>query len=113
MLIQVNSDNNIQGREELVSYLNSMLHDELKRFEERITRIEVHLSDENSHKSAGDDKRCLMEARMNGLQPIAVTNFSGSIHEAIQGAKDKLIRKIDHELGRMNDRNGRGKVNLV
>lgn len=112
MLIQVNSDNNIQGREELVSYLDSMLHDELKRFEERITRVEIHLSDENSHKDSNDDKRCLMEARINGLPPIAVSNFAGNIHEAIQGAKDKLVRKLDHELGRINDKKGKGKVNI-
>lgn len=104
MLVQVNSDHNIEGRTELVTYIDAMLNDELRRFQERITRVEVHLTDENSHKESTDDKRCLLEARVNGMPPIAVSNNAGSLHEAINGAKDKLIKKLDHEFGRLTDR---------
>jgi len=45
----------------------------------------VHLSDENGDKTGGNDKRCLMEARLEGRQPIAITHESETIDEAIEG----------------------------
>src|SRR5690606_39314065 len=71
MLINLNTDNNIDGNERLSAYLETQLTDGLSRFSSYITRIEVHLSDENANKEGRDDKRCVLEARLEGLQPIA------------------------------------------
>ena len=51
----------------------------------------------------GRDKRCMMEARLEGHQPIAVTDEADSLDEAIAGAADKLKRSLDHTLSRVND----------
>ena len=40
----------------------------------------------------------MMEARLEGHQPIAVTDESDSLDEAIAGAADKLKRSLDHTL---------------
>src|SRR6185503_5085359 len=56
MQIQVNTDNNITGREDVVRLVNSSVEGAVGRFSDRITRVEAHLSDTNSHKSKGDDK---------------------------------------------------------
>ena len=45
MTIQINSDNNILGTEGLSEYIQNMTAENLKRFDEHITRVEVHLHD--------------------------------------------------------------------
>jgi hypothetical protein len=50
------------------------LHESLSRFKGDITRIEVHMSDENSDKASPDQKRCVMEARLAHHEPLAVNH---------------------------------------
>jgi ribosome-associated translation inhibitor RaiA len=103
MNIQVNSDNNITGTEGLSNFITSIIAETLKRFDEQITRIEVHLNDENSHKSGNKDKRCMLEARLEGLQPIAVTAHGDTIQEALKEALSKLKSSLDTSLGRLQN----------
>jgi ribosomal subunit interface protein len=103
MTIQINSDNNIKGTEGLSSFVESTIADTLKRFDNHITRIEVHLNDENSHKSGVNDKRCMLEARLEGMQPIAVTAHGDTIHEALKGALTKLKSSLDTALGKLQN----------
>ncbi len=104
MLIQVNTDNNIQGREDVVRLIHSCVEGAVGRFGDRITRVEAHLSDTNSHKSWGDDKRCVLEARLAGLQPIAVSHQAATLELAVTEAADKLQRSVESTLGRLHDR---------
>ena len=75
----------------------------LSRFGEHITRVEVHLSDESSHKRGHNDKRCMMEARFQGHQRSAVTHQAATLDQAVDGAADKLTRVIESTLGRLRD----------
>ena len=93
MQIQINTDKNVEGNERLVTYFTSELNNELTRFDDKITRIEVHFGDENSTKFCKNDKRCLIEVRLAGLQPIAVTDHSESIEKAFYNALVK-VKKI-------------------
>ncbi|MEO6538196.1 MAG: HPF/RaiA family ribosome-associated protein, partial [Ferruginibacter sp.] len=90
MIIQINSDNNITGTEELSNFVESTIAETLKRFDNQVTRVEVHLNDENSHKNGMKDKRCMLEARLEGMQPIAVTALGDTIQEALKDALGKL-----------------------
>jgi hypothetical protein len=101
MKIQVNTDKNVTGSEELRLSLTSLLSEELSRFNEHITRLEVHLSDEDGIKDGLGDKRCLLEARLGGRQPIAVTNQANTHEQAVRGAVDKLKTSISTILGRL------------
>ncbi len=103
MTIQINSDNNITGTEGLSNFVQSTIAETLKRFDEQITRIEVHLNDENSHKSGINDKRCMLEARLEGMQPVAVTAHGNTIQEALKGALDKLKSSLDTTIGRLRN----------
>ncbi len=103
MKIQFNTDKNVNGDEKFRDTLISLLSDTLKRFDSHVTRLEVHLSDENSGKSGPNDKRCLLEARMESIQPIAVTDFAESYIEAVAGAADKLKMALDSRIGRMRN----------
>lgn len=104
MQVQVHTDNNIHGREEIVTLVQSSVEGALGRFQDRITRVEAHLSDTNSHKTKGDDIRCVLEARLAGHQPIAVSHQGPTIELALSGASDKLERSVESTLGRLKER---------
>ncbi len=106
MQVQVNTDDNIEGREELVQRVEADIRDSLGRFSDQITRIEIHLSDENAGKSGSNDKRCLIEARLAGRKPEAVSHEGDSIEVALNGATGKLRRALESSLGRLTDHKG-------
>jgi ribosome-associated translation inhibitor RaiA len=103
MTIQFNTDSNITGGEKLRGPLIALISEELSRFSHQITRVEVHLSDENGPKEGQNDKRCLIEARLEGLKPIAVTNNANTHEQAIEGAVEKLKTSLDTILGRLRN----------
>ncbi len=73
-------------------------------FGERITRVEVHLSDENSsQKTHGDAMRCRMEARPAAREPVTVTADGATLDQAVSGAAKKLERLLDSTFGRLDD----------
>ncbi len=102
MDIRLNTDKNIEGKEALAAQVEAAVERTLQRFDDQITRVEVHLSDENAGKSGRDDKRCLMEARLEGRQPVAVTHQAGSLSEAVDGAANKLKSLLTTALGRVS-----------
>ena len=79
----------------------------LGRFGDQIVRVIVQLNDVNGEKSGDRDKRCLMEARLAGHQPIAASHHAASLDDAISAAAEKLEREIDHILSRLHDPKGR------
>jgi ribosome-associated translation inhibitor RaiA len=102
MKIQINTDHNIDGREQMAEEAEAVVESALGHLAGQITRVEVHLSDENGHKGGTADKRCMMEARLEGHQPIAVTDQAATIEQAIEGAAGKLKSALDHVLGRLS-----------
>jgi ribosome-associated translation inhibitor RaiA len=104
MHIQINTDKNIDGSDAFADQMKVIVESTLNRFVEHITRVEVHLSDENSDKAGINDKRCLMEARLEGRQPIAVTHQAANLDLAVQGAAGKLKNMIESTLGRLSNR---------
>jgi ribosome-associated translation inhibitor RaiA len=103
MHIQINSDHNLKGGEPLANSVRAAVESALARFSAHITRVEVHLSDEDAGKSGGDDKRCMMEARLEGFAPVAVTHDASTVGQAIDGAAERLVHRLEHTLGRLND----------
>ncbi|MCW8869763.1 MAG: HPF/RaiA family ribosome-associated protein [Proteobacteria bacterium] len=94
MQIQVNHDHNIVGGESLQTYVENLMTDALHNFKDQVTRVEVHVADENGHKGGDDDMRCTMEVRLRGLKPFAVTHHDKNIHAAIDGAADRVTRSV-------------------
>lgn len=103
MQIQVNTDANIEGGEALADRVRIVVRGALERFTHQITRVEVHLSDENAAKGGPADKRCTMEARLEGRRPTAVTHSAATVHDAVDGAADRLARLIQSTVGRLHD----------
>lgn len=100
MQVQINTDHNIDGRESLVARITEIVESSLSRVSAHITRVEVHVTDEDGRKSGQNDKRCVMEARIEGRQPVAVTEHANTLHEAVNGAAERLTHLIDSVLGR-------------
>ncbi|MHB8931117.1 MAG: HPF/RaiA family ribosome-associated protein [Melioribacteraceae bacterium] len=103
MQIQINTDNHIKVHKAFAAQINDVVESALNRLNDTITRVEIHLSDENGEKSGQDDKRCVMEARLEGRQPIAVTHNAATVDQAVNGAAEKLVRLIEGILGRQQD----------
>lgn len=98
MIIQLNTDKNVIGKVKLENYVNLKIGEGLSRYSKHITRIEVHLSDENGYKKGELDKRCMLEARLENRQPIAVTCHGNTIEQVVSDALDKLKSSIEKHL---------------
>lgn len=104
MQINIHTDKTIERHQGLDEHVQNVVEAAVQRFGEHITRVEVHLSDDNSQKSADGGNRCLLEARVTGYQPVAVSHHDLNLHLAIAGAAEKLKRAIDSALGRLHDK---------
>ncbi|SDS71480.1 ribosomal subunit interface protein [Pseudomonas asplenii] len=101
MQIQVNSDNHIQSSNRLEEWVRTTIESTLERYEEDLTRVEVHLRDENGEKPGPHDIRCQIEARPKGHQPISVTHKADTLEQAIDGASTKLEHALEHLFGKL------------
>lgn len=110
MQIQVNTSNGVNNRDALERWADAEIKQQLGRFVDDVTRVEVHLSDENHDKAGAGDKCCVMEARLAHHQPLAVTQHATSLDEAFRGAADKLKRLLDNTLGRLNNHRDRDSI---
>lgn len=103
MLIQINTDHNIPSNDVLVKFAETAVQESLEHFSDQITRVEVHLSDENGDQKKGtDEMRCMMEARLAGHQPVIVTHQATTLEQAIDGAAEKLRSSFESLRGRLS-----------
>ncbi|QDH70262.1 HPF/RaiA family ribosome-associated protein [Marilutibacter alkalisoli] len=101
MKVQINTDSHVQHDESLTRHVESSVAGSLDRFGDQITRIEVHVRDKNGGKSGGNDKVCLMEARLEGRPPMTASEDADTVASAVSGAARKLQRVLDHALGKL------------
>jgi Sigma 54 modulation protein / S30EA ribosomal protein len=104
MKIQINSDNQIVMNQELSTAVESEVERAIGRFRERLTRVEVHLSDENAAKGGTRDKRCVIETRPAGMQPVSASDNAATIEEAATGAAHKMKRLLDTAFGKIDEK---------
>ncbi|MDX2361466.1 MAG: HPF/RaiA family ribosome-associated protein [Crocinitomicaceae bacterium] len=102
MTIQFNTDKTIDWDERHNDHFTAIVKEELDRFSTHITRVEVHLSDENGSKDGVNDIRCLLEVRIEGRQPIATSDQSDTIEQSMSGAIIKMQASLKTILERKN-----------
>jgi ribosome-associated translation inhibitor RaiA len=110
MQVQVSTDKNIDGREALERWAAAELEGKLDHHRQDITRIEVHLSDENAGKGGTNDKRCVMEARLVDHPPIAVSHHAPGVDEAFRGAQTKLKHALESALDKRKNHRDRDSI---
>ncbi|WP_291010700.1 HPF/RaiA family ribosome-associated protein [Hydrogenophaga sp.] len=103
MKIQLNTDVHTDGTEALAAQVSATVEQALARFDEYVTRVEVHLSDASGSKSGQRDHRCMLEARLKDRQPVAVTDQAASLDQAVHGAAQKLAHLLNSTLGRLHE----------
>lgn len=105
MKIQINTDRNVEGSEALMATVEAELRSALQHFEHRLTRVEVHLGDADGDKRGGAaDRRCLLEARPEGMQPVVVTGLATTVEQACRDATRKMQSLLSSKFGRIDER---------
>lgn len=100
MQIEIGTDNHLDGTDQLRAVVTASVEHGLARFAPSLTRVIVHLADENGDKGGAADIRCTIEARPERHTPVAATHAAATIPLALDGA----IRKLARTLGRARDR---------
>jgi hypothetical protein len=112
MQVQVNTSNGIENSETLERWAHEFVGDTLARFAQDITRVEVQLSDENSERNGAADKRCMLEARLNGRAPLAVSHHAENQDLAFRGAAQKLLHLLEHTFGKLDRQDHRDRETI-
>ncbi|TVP58278.1 MAG: hypothetical protein EA351_04030 [Gemmatimonadales bacterium] len=100
MQIQINTDNTIDADDDRIKAIRDTVEDAMDRFSDRLTRVEVHIRDENAEKG-GRDTRCGIEARARGLRPVQVDALEHTVDKAVREASRKLVRALDTQFGKL------------
>ena len=103
MFIQLHTDSQIDSSGEREARIEDRVRERLGRFGDRLTHVEIHVSDASGPRG-GPGLRATIEARINGLEPVAVTDAGATVDRAVLGAAAKAARALDHKLGRLADR---------
>lgn len=94
MLIQVNYGD-VERSDAIDAFVRDKVESQLGHLAEKLTRVEVHLRDDNSSaKSSHNDKRCMMEARPAGRQPLVVEHAGDDLYKVITETAGKLSRAV-------------------
>lgn len=100
MQFQFNTDSSVMGTENVAERIEAVVREKLARFEDRLTRVELHVSDVNGAKHGADDKHCMIEARPRGGKPIGVTGKAAKVDDAARKAASTLAQRLERVLGK-------------
>jgi len=84
-------------------FVDDTVRDVLAHYVDRLTRVEIHLRDTNAGKG-GTDKRCVIEARPRGLDPLTAEHDGDDLKHAFRGALEKLERVLEYRFGKLASR---------
>jgi ribosome-associated translation inhibitor RaiA len=101
MFIEFHSDSNVNATDETVAPFRDQINNSLSKYSHQVSSVQVHFSDENGKQGGQDDKRCMIEVRLDGMNPIAVTGRSSSLAQALKLAIDKMKTSLDTRRDRL------------
>jgi ribosome-associated translation inhibitor RaiA len=100
MQFQFNTDSSVMGTADVAARIETQVRHRLARFEDRLTRIEVHVTDVNGRKHGSDDKQCTIEARPRGGKPIGVTGKAADVDAAARIAAGTMAERLERVFGK-------------
>lgn len=101
MQIHLQTDLHVSDHERMARHVEGVLEQALGRVADSLTRVEAHVGGGEGHAKSGDERfGCTLEARLVGLEPVAVSESAATEHQAIHGAVDKLKRAVESALAR-------------
>lgn len=111
MQVQVHTDSTIQGGDTLEAWVREEVNTKLSRLKENVVRVEVFLTGVDALKATGGPgKKCVMETRANGRQPVAVNAEAEKVKDAFNAALEKLRRAVESDLDKVRDKSIRESV---
>lgn len=100
MQFQFNTNSSVMGTQNVAERIEAQVRHKLARFEDRLTRLEVHIEDVNSSKHGADDKHCTIEARPRGSRPIGVTGKAADVDAAARIAANTMAERLERIFGK-------------
>jgi len=100
MQFQFNSDSSVMGTANVAERIETMVREKLSRFEDKLTRVEVHVTDVNGSKHGADDKHCTIEARPRQGRAIGVTGKADAVDDAARRAANTLAQRLERVFGK-------------
>ena len=100
MQFQFNTDSSVMGTQDVAQRIEAQVRQRLERFADRLSRVEVHVSDVNGHKHGADDKHCTIEARPRGSRPIGVTGKAADVDAAARIAANTMAERLERIFGK-------------
>lgn len=101
MNIQLNADKNLTIHEPYEMQIKAQLTKDLDRYSNHLSRVEIHLSDENGSKAGLNDKKCLIEARLDGKPPLVASDLGNTYDLALKGATEKIKSALNTAVSKM------------
>ena len=98
MQVLVTCDDPICCDAELLLRVEGVIAGTLERFDDRVSQVEVRLSDLASERPGDRDKVCSLEARMAGAVSVVAKHAAPTLTEAIHVAAGELGRLVGREL---------------
>jgi ribosome-associated translation inhibitor RaiA len=108
MQIQLNSAQGVAMSPALEQHINQQLQSVQTRFGEKLTRIEVYLTDVNGPKG-GVNKQCKLEARPRGGDPLMAESLHENAYDAVSGAAKRLETVLGSHFGKLERRPSGGR----
>lgn len=106
MDIQVRTDYHVDGDQGLIAYVEQQVSSGLEAFSERITSVQVHLSEESGARKGPHELRCLVEVRLGGHEPVAVRRRGSTKDIVVHGAVADMRQVLERLYGRLDTRHG-------
>ena len=101
MKIQLNTDNHLNISESFGKKLEEQCSQQLDRFSDHVTRLEVYLSDQDGPKNGVNDKKCILEARLENSKPVAGRGIGNTYDQAVPKEIAKMKASLDTILGHL------------
>ena len=106
MIFQVRTDNHIKNSAAFSESIRADVEAAIGgRFGDRLRRVEVYLEDTNGDKG-GVDTRCSVEVHLAGRPVVSAEDRAEDVDTAVEGAVEKVLRVLEKQLGRIEDRAG-------
>jgi hypothetical protein len=106
MDIQVRTDYHVDGDQGLIAYVEQQVSTGLGAFSEKITSVQVHLSEESGARKGPHQLRCVLEVRLGGHAPAVVTRRGTTKDVVVHGAVVDMHHVHERLYGRLDTRHG-------
>jgi ribosome-associated translation inhibitor RaiA len=105
MQVLLHCEPGLDGHQPMTEHLEAVITGSLRRFGERVTRVDAHLWDVDGRARFSEGSiHCKMEARLTGLDAVVVSEHANNVHQAIEGGVRKLKRAVGVAIGKHDPR---------